>query len=214
MENKALIIDRVNSSISDDTNNVKSKKDKDNPSFIHEIKKASFYFQDKFIVLCSGNSLNFYKYEMSNKNCKDDVKRLQSKGAYKLVQKYENTDTHSIPSYCLHNNLKSHIGILGWSNKELIVYDVNYNKELSAFSDLHDKMIHTLDFFNGSYREDSNWYNLFYTASTDNFIRIWDLRTWEPVREFNDHVNRGNQIGCGISNCLRYLISGSEDRAV
>jgi WD40 repeat protein len=75
------------------------------------------------------------------------------------------------------------------------VYDVNYNRELSVFSDLHDKMIHSLEFFQGNYREDPNCYNLFYTASTDNFIRIWDLRTCSPVREFNDHSNRGNTVG-------------------
>ena len=77
----------------------------------------------------------------------------------------------------MHNKLRSHLSVLGCSNKELIVYDVNYNKELCVFPDLHDKMIHTLEFFQGNYKEDPNCYNLFYTASTDNYIRIWDLRT-------------------------------------
>ena len=95
--------------------------------------------------------------------------------------------------------MKSHTGVLGCSNKELIVYDVNYNKELSIFPDQHEKIIHTLEFFDLK-NHDPNSYNLFYTASTDNFIRIWDLRTCEPVREFNDHLNRGSSIGCGISN--------------
>lgn len=131
-----------------------------------------------------------------------------------MIQTYENISSHSIISFSVHNNLNSHLGILGWSNKELIVYDINYNIELAVFNDMHDKVIHTLDFFSGNSKSDPNCYNLFYTASTDNFIRIWDLRTCEPVREFNDHSNRGTTIGCGISNWLRYLISGSEDRAV
>ena len=143
-----------------------------------------------------------------------------------MVQKYENPNAHSILSYSLHNELKSHLCIIGCSNKELIVYDVNYNKEISStfdtegsqvssgFSDLHDKAIHTLEFFKGNNREDPNCYNLFTTSSTDNYIRVWDIRSWQPVREFWSHVNRGNPIGWGISNCLRYLITGSEDRAV
>mmetsp|Transcript_3192 Transcript_3192/g.2664 ORF Transcript_3192/g.2664 Transcript_3192/m.2664 type:complete len:135 (-) Transcript_3192:489-893(-) len=130
--------------------------------------KACFYYGDKFVTCCSGNSLYFYRYELSNKDSKDDIKRLQSKGAYKIAQKYENKDAHSIISYGVHNDLQSHLCIMGCSNKELIVYDVNYNKEISStydnngsyltsgFSDLHDKVIHTLDFFKGNYREDPN----------------------------------------------------------
>ena len=190
------------------------------------LNKAAFYYGDRFVTLCSGNSLYFNIYELSNKDDKDDIKRLQSKGAYKMVQKYENPEAHSIISYTLHNKIQSHLWVLGCSNKELIIYDVNYNKEVSStydsegniltsgFPDLHDKVIHTLDFFKGNYREDPNWYNLFWTSSTDNFIRVWDIRTCQPVREFNSHVNRGNPIGWGVSNWLRYLISGSEDRAV
>lgn len=110
---KALVINRINASLPEDANNYKIKKDKDNPVFTHEIKKASFYYHDKFISLCSGNSLYFYKYELSNKNCKDDIKRLQSKGVYKQVQHYENAGTHSIPTYTLHNKLRSHLAVLG-----------------------------------------------------------------------------------------------------
>jgi len=249
---KALIINNTKHSLSDDSDSSHQKNTKDNPHFTHDIKKASFYFEDRFITLWSGNSLYFYKYEFNDsrkisacdtnkKGVKkatrqsegellelkswfwvsaslflllDDVKRLQSKGAYKWVQQYENSETHSIPTYWCHNKLQSHLCILGCSNKELIVYDVNYNTEMAVFPDQHDKMIHTLEFFQGNHREDPNCYNLFYTASTDNFIRLWDLRTWSPVREFNDHLNRRSTIGWGISNCLRYLISGSEDRAV
>jgi len=34
------------------------------------------------------------------------------------------------------------------------------------------------------------------------------------VREFGKHQNRAIPIGFEISNCYRYLISGSEDRSV
>jgi len=33
--------------------------------------------------------------------------------------------------------LKSNIGLIGGSNKELIVYDANYNKAITAMNDGH-----------------------------------------------------------------------------
>jgi WD40 repeat protein len=90
----------------------------------------------------------------------------------------------------MHNHrVKSQIGLVGGSNKELIVYDANYNKPIAILNDGHYKHIHTVKFYEGSYR-DAEAYNTFLTASTDNFIKLWDLRVGQPVREFGRHQNR------------------------
>lgn len=71
-----------------------------------------------------------------------------------------------------------------------------------------------MKFYEGSYG-DAEAYNTFLTASTDNCIKLWDLRVGAPVRDYMGyHQNRAIQIGFEISNCYRYLISGSEDRSV
>lgn len=45
-------------------------------------------------------------------------------------------------------------------------------------------------------------------------IKLWDLRVGAAVRTFTGHhQNRHTQIGFGISNCYRYLATGSEDRS-
>ena len=79
------------------------------------------------IALCSGNKLNFYQYELPNNEATaDDVKRLQQRGLYKLLQTFEHPTAQHIPTFTLHNSrISSHIGIIGGSNKEMIVYDVN-----------------------------------------------------------------------------------------
>ncbi len=94
-----------------------------------------------------------------------------------------------------------------------MVYDANANKVLSTLNDGHNKHIHTVKFYEGSY-SDAEAYNTFFTASTDNYIKLWDLRVGSPVREFTSHINRSMPIGFEVSNCYRYLISGSEDRSV
>ena len=62
-----------------------SKSSKQNP-FTEQIRQAQFYHNDKLIVLCSGNKLNFYQYELPiQEHTADDVKRLQQRGLYKLI---------------------------------------------------------------------------------------------------------------------------------
>jgi WD40 repeat protein len=82
--------------------------------------------------------------------------------------------------------VKSHIGLLGGSNKELVVYDANANQPIATLHDGHSRHVHTVKFYEGSYN-DGEAYNTFLTASADNFIKLWDLRVGNPVREFTGH---------------------------
>ena len=69
----------------------------------------------------------------------------------------------------------------------MIVYDANANKAVSTFSnDGHQKHIHTVKFYEGSYG-DNEAYNTFITAAADNSVKLWDLRVGSPVREFTSH---------------------------
>ena len=45
-------------------------------------------------------------------------------------------------------------------------------------------------------------------------IKLWDLRMSKHVREFTGHhKNRHLEIGFQVTNCYRYLLTGSEDRS-
>ena len=198
-------------------------KDQQNPPFSEQIRHAQFYHNDRLIALCSGNKLNFYKFELPNQDgvAADDVKRLQQRGLYKLVQTFEHPTAQHIPSFSLHNaRAQSHIGLVGGSNKELLVLDVNLNRPVLVVNDTHFKHVHTVKFYEGSYAKgDPDSLNTFLTASADNTIKLWDLRVGSatglcPVREYTGgHQNRSQQIGFEISNCYRYLVTGSECRS-
>ena len=66
-----------------------AKKAADNPEFPEQIRGAQFYYDDKIIVVASGNNLYFYQFELPiNEKVKDDVKRLQQRGLFKLIQTF------------------------------------------------------------------------------------------------------------------------------
>lgn len=69
---------------------------------------------------------------------KDDVKRLQQRGLYKLLQTFTHPTAQHIPTFAFHNaKVTSAIGIIGGSNKELIVYDASVNKPIRTVNDGH-----------------------------------------------------------------------------
>ena len=60
-----------------------------NPEFPEQIRQAQFFNDDKIITVASGNKVYFYQFELPlNDKMKDDVKRLQQRGLYKLLQTY------------------------------------------------------------------------------------------------------------------------------
>jgi WD40 repeat protein len=165
-------------------------------------------------VLASGNKLYFYQYELPlNSSIKDDVKRQQQRGLYKLLQCYKHPTAQHISSFSFHNSrVTSPVGIIGGSNKEIVIYDANVNKPIQIVNDGHFKHAHTVKFYEGSF-PDSEAYNTFLTSSSDNTIKLWDLRVGNAIRTFSGHhQNRSLTIGFDISNCYRYLLTGSEDR--
>ena len=131
------------------------------------------------------------------------------------MQSYEHpTGAHAISAFTFHNSrATSQVGILAGTNKELVIYDSNTNKAIQVVNDSHARHVHTIKFYDGTYN-DNDSLNTFLTASTDSYIKLWDLRIGTPVREFTGaHQNRSLNVGFSVTNCYRYLVSGSEDRS-
>jgi len=189
------------------------KKDIGQP-FSKEVRKAQFYYQDALLCAATGNSLSFYSYEMVDPNLKDDVKRLQTKVRYKEVQKFSLKDAQTVITFDAHNRVKSQYALLAGSNKSLYLYDVNSDQNVFIIPEAHSRAIHTIKFVQGSdfIGCSESQFNIFGTSSLDSTIKLWDIRQSKPVRAYMEHSARMMPIGFEFSTCLRYVITGSEDR--
>ena len=176
---------------------------------------GKFYYVDKFISLISGNEILLFRYKLRDPHLKDDIKRLQAKCQFKQVLKLKQSQTQSITRTAAHNDFHSHIMLSAGSSKIVSVWDVDKQAEVCMIPTVHRKMIHTLRFFHSSdYTEGSSEScNLFLTCSSDNYLRLFDLRVaTEPVL-YLGHKNTALELGASFSPCLQYVASGSEDRS-
>lgn len=176
---------------------------------------GKFYYVDKFISLASGNEILLFRYKLRDPHLKDDVKRLQAKCQFKQVLKLKQSQTQSITRTAAHNNFHSHLMLSAGSNKIVSVWDVDKQAEVCMIPTVHRKMIHTLRFFHSSdYTEGSSEScNLFLTCSSDNYLRLFDLRVATDPVLYLGHKNTALELGASFSPCLQYVASGSEDRS-
>lgn len=180
--------------------------------FTGEHIQSCFMRNDDIISVATGNSLLFYSYSIDNQG-KNDIKKLQAKREYKLLQEYKAT-SKTICAMCHQNTLVSPYVLYIGSDRSVNLYNTDENVCVDQCV-AHSKDIHTLKMFRPSSLHPSEVsHNLFYTCSLDNTLKVWDMRTFSPFAEFSSHLNHAVKVGCDVSKCLRYAFCGSEDRSV
>lgn len=94
------------------------------------------------------------------------------------------------------------------------MYDVNTDEKVFVLKEAHSRAIHTLKFAQGSDYTGAHgdMYNIFGSSSLDNTLKLWDIRMQSPIRTYEEHVNRSLEIGFTFSPCMRYIVTGSEER--
>ncbi|XP_052766910.1 WD repeat-containing protein 27-like [Mya arenaria] len=184
---------------------------KENPAFSKEIQSAQFYFMDKFILMCSGNTLFLYKYYIDP--TKDDVQRYLVQSRYKVVQQWT-AESQAITALAAINSFLSYVVLCGCSNKNIEVFDLNAGRQIRKMTDTHARPLHALCQNEGSQfaSHPSGAYDLFASAAAGDCIKLWDLRTDRCVRRYEGHLNRVHPCGLAFSPCGRFLATGSEDK--
>lgn len=183
----------------------------DNRGYTKEIHFGQFYFMDKFILLCSGNSLYMYKYAIDL--TKNDLQRYLPQSKYKLVQQWS-AETQVISAMSAVNSFLSYIVLCACSNKCIEVYDLNVGERVRKMPEVHSRPVHALCQNEGSKfaSHPSGAYDLFASAAAGDCIKLWDLRTNRCVRRYEGHMNRVHPCGLSFSPCGRFIATGSEDK--
>lgn len=110
------------------------------------------------------------------------------------------------------NRFESNLLMMGTSNKSLMIYDVCTQKVITTYESAHDRPIHTISL--NEHATTQGDCNLVLTSATDGVIKLWDIRNSNQkcIRRFQQHKNAIHTIACQMSPCIKYLVTGSEDR--
>ncbi|KAK7488017.1 hypothetical protein BaRGS_00020762 [Batillaria attramentaria] len=212
----AILWDRANAEVllkfSHLSGNVKHDHgDRASSAYTKEVKKAQFFYMDRFVLLIVGNHLCLYKCHLDP--TKEDIRRYLTKSRYKLVKKWE-TQSQNFTALSAINAFHSHLAVCAGSNRDLEIFDLNEGRLAHTFSDAHAKPVHTVALNEGSAftSQPEQAFNVFATSSTLDCIKLWDVRTKRHVLRLEGHMNNAHGCGIAFSPCGTYIGSGSEDK--
>jgi len=185
-----------------------------NKPFGCEVQFARFFYQDEFVLLSARNTAFLYTYELGGVgDTKNDLKRMQSTGKYKLAHEWP-LEANNITALSCMNSVRSHIVLAGTSDKNLVVLDAASGCISRVISSPHERAINCIALPTPSVHVQlpASAYNIFATSAADGTVGIWDLRAENCIARYSGHVNRRERIGIALSPCLRYIATGSEDK--
>ncbi|KAI8906730.1 WD40-repeat-containing domain protein [Gorgonomyces haynaldii] len=178
------------------------------PKFEREIKLASLYYQDKFIVIPYQDQMMIYSYELEPLQTKS-VRPMLNYNKYKLVKTIHGSG-NQITSLGLLNAHKSHMVFLGSSDKSLQIWDLNTQSISRMIDNCHTRPVTDIQLQDYQYFSQPSG-QLFVTGAVTDSIKVWDLRQKDCVAHLHGHINRHATIKSRISPCGTLVAVGSED---
>ena len=187
-------------------------KEQSNPPFHPSaVTQAGFFYMDKFVLLTVKNSLCLYKYGTEHlTDTRNDLRRLQNRSKYKMVHLWQKSDTHNITSFACANSFHSPIVITAGSNRSVCIYDLAHGREASVIADAHSRALNgvALPSFSEYTTHSPKSYDTFLTSGTEGSVKLWDLRTAQPIRSFQ---GQPRSHCMAMDPTMRFIACSSKD---
>ncbi|KAG7391339.1 WD repeat-containing protein 27 [Phytophthora pseudosyringae] len=196
-----------------------------------EIVEARFFYMDKFLLSACGNLARLHQFELDEVYArassskakptkkKNDIEVLENQSRKKRVAQWSFDDMQSVTSLaCMNGAFLSSVAVIAGSDRSLRVLDVGAGgggRTVRVVRDAHSRAAHTVALPRPTCyaSHPSNFYDLLLSSATDSTTHLWDIRADNCVMRFGEHVNRVHTLGVAFSPCMRYVATGSEDRA-
>ncbi|EEY69337.1 uncharacterized protein PITG_05562 [Phytophthora infestans T30-4] len=195
-----------------------------------DIVEARFFYMDKFLLSACGNAARLHQFELDEVYAraskktkptkkKNDVEVVENQSRKKRVAQWSFDDMQSVTSLaCVNGAFLSSVAIIAGSDRSLRVLDVGAGgggRTVRVVRDAHSRAAHTIALPRPTCyaSHPSNFYDLLLSSAPDNTTHLWDIRADNCVMRFSEHVNRVHTLGQSFSPCMRYVATGSEDRA-
>ncbi|KAG6974592.1 hypothetical protein JG688_00002993 [Phytophthora aleatoria] len=196
-----------------------------------DIVAARFFYMDKFLLSACGNLARLHQFELDEiyarasssraklARKKNDVEVLENQSRKKRVAQWSFDDMQSVTSLaCVNGAFLSSVAVITGSDRSLRVLDVGAGgggRTVRVVRDAHSRAAHTVALPRPTCyaSHPSNFYDLLLSSAPDNTTHLWDIRADNCVMRFCEHVNRVHTLGVTFSPCMRYVATGSEDRA-
>ncbi|GMF25681.1 unnamed protein product [Phytophthora lilii] len=195
-----------------------------------EIVEARFFYMDKFLLSACGNLARLHQFDLDEAYARasssktkakrrNEVEVLENQSRKKRVAQWSFDDMQSVTSLaCVNGAFLSSVAVVAGSDRSLRVLDVGAGgggRTVRVVRDAHSRAVHTVALPRPTCyaSHPSNFYDLLLSSAPDSTTHLWDIRADNCVMRFCEHVNRVHTLGVAFSPCMRYVATGSEDRA-
>ncbi|KAJ3037450.1 WD repeat-containing protein 27 [Rhizophlyctis rosea] len=174
-----------------------------------DVKNAQFFWKNRLVLMSGGNRLLCFNYQIEKPE-PGSVKPQLNRNRKTLISTFEAGSQH-ITSLACTNAYESHLAVYATSDKRVGVWDAAHGRDVWSVKEAQGRAVHCVAV--ADYKDPPQAFHwVFATSAVMDSIRCWDLRVGDrAVLQLNGHVNRHASVGCALSPCGRYVVTGSED---
>ena len=156
-----------------------------------------FYYLDRFVVGPDGGNVVLDAVALDS-----NPDRCRTKRVHRF-----SSDAQRVECVACLNDRYSPLIVAAASDKAVRVLDAAAGRCAREIADAHARPPHALA------APRSSDHDVFASAAVDGVVALWDLRSQHAVARFSAHACRRDPTTIAFSPCMRYLATGSEDKA-